>query len=129
MYQREKWSSERTKEDVRVILNNSSIIICIIDQQTNKLAAFSRILTDYFKFAYVYDVIVENQYRGKGIGDLLIASIMEHPKLMNIENIELVCTKEMIPFYKKFGFSDDYGASVSMRRKKPQFNSKITVLS
>ena len=64
MYQHEWWSVGRTEEDVLNILKGSSLIICIIDQQTNQLAAFSRILTDYFKFVYIYDVIVSKQYRG-----------------------------------------------------------------
>lgn len=118
MYQYEWWSVGRTKEDVQTILNGSSLIICIVDQETDQLAAFSRILTDYFKFVYVYDVIVSKQYRGLGLGNLLINSILEHPKLMKIENVELVCRKEMVPFYEKFEFSDDYGASVAMRRRK-----------
>lgn len=117
MYQLEWWSAGRTYEDVQIILNNSSLIVCVIDPENNRLAAFSRILTDYFKFAYIYDVIVENRYRGAGLGNLLLKSILEHPKLIEIESIELVCRREMIPFYKKFGFSDDYGASVSMRRR------------
>lgn len=117
MYQLEWWSAERTREDVQIILGNSSLIICVIDQENNRLAAFSRILTDYFQFAYVYDVIVEKQYRRAGLSNLLLNSILEHPKLIKIESIELICRREMIPFYKKFGFSDDYGASVSMRRR------------
>jgi GNAT superfamily N-acetyltransferase len=116
MYQHEWWSVGRTEEDVLAILKGSSLIICIIDQETNQLAAFSRILTDYFKFVYVYDVIVSKQHRGIGLGNLLLNSILEHPKIMKIENFELVCRKEMIPFYEKFEFSDDYGASVAMRR-------------
>ena len=118
MYQGEGWSVDRTKEDVQTILNGSSLIICIVDQETNRLAAFSRILTDYFKYAYIYDVIVSRSYRGLGLGNLLLNSIFEHPQLMKIESVELVCRKEMVSFYEKFEFSDDYGASVAMRRRK-----------
>ena len=118
MYQGEWWSVGRTKEDVQIILNGSSLLICIVDQETDQLAAFSRILTDYFKYAYVYDVIVSKPYRRLGLGDLLLNSILEHPQLMKIESIELVCRKEMVSFYEKFEFSDDYGASVAMRRRK-----------
>ena len=41
---------------------------------------------------------------------------MNHRGLSAIETIELVCRKEMSPFYKIFGFTTDYGESVSMRK-------------
>lgn len=116
MYQHEWWSVGRTLKDIETIIDHSSFIICILDQEYNKLVAFSRILTDHFKFAYVYDVIVEREHRGTGLGDMLLNAISNHPILNNIGSIELICRKEMMPFYKKYGFSDDYGASVSMRR-------------
>lgn len=116
MYQHEWWSTGRTKADIETILNNISFIIGIIDNETDSLIAFSRILTDHFKYAYIYDLIVEKSYRKQGLSNLILNSIINHPKLKNIQNIELVCRKELIPFYRKFGFSEDYGGSIAMRR-------------
>ncbi len=90
----------------------------IIEIESNKLIAFSRVLTDYFKFSYVYDVIVDRQYRGHGLGKQLMEIIIHHPSMQNIQNIELVCRKDMIPFYAQFGFTDNYGGSVSMRLQR-----------
>lgn len=117
MYQHEWWSVGRTKDDVETILSNSSFIIAVTDNTNDKLAGFSRILTDYFKFSYVYDVIVEISYRNQEVGKLLLNAITNHPKLQRIENIELVCRKELKTFYRKFGFSEDYGESIAMRRR------------
>lgn len=39
-------------------------------------------LTDYFKFAYVYDVIVENEYRGAGACFLLGKKKVPTPYLL-----------------------------------------------
>ncbi|MBT6207381.1 MAG: GNAT family N-acetyltransferase, partial [Francisellaceae bacterium] len=96
------------------IVKNSSIIFGLVDHK-KKLIAFSRVLTDYFLFSYVYDVLVDNEYQGLGLGRCLIEEIIHYPALQNVQNIELVCSKEMMRFYKKFGFSDSYGKSVSMR--------------
>ena len=117
MYQHEWWSVGRTEKDVQTILNNASFIIGVIDSENDTLAAFSRILTDHFKYAYVYDVIVKKTYRDQGVGKLLLNTIISHSQLQKIENIELVCRKELIPFYGQFGFSENYGESVAMRRK------------
>jgi predicted GNAT family N-acyltransferase len=118
LYHNAWWSKDRTSSDVDVILTNSSFYIGIILENTNKLIAFSRVLTDYFQFSYVYDVIVDETYRGYGFGKVLIETIVNHPNLKGIKNIELVCRKEMIPFYNQFGFTDDYKQSISMRLQK-----------
>lgn len=42
------WSSDRTNEDVEIILSKSSFYIGIVTEDANQLIAFSRVLTDYF---------------------------------------------------------------------------------
>jgi len=111
------WSSDRTNEDVEIILSKSSFYIGIVTD-TNQLIAFSRVLTDYFQFSYIYDVIVQKMYRGHGLGKKLIETIINHPDIKDIKNIELVCRKEMMPFYSQFGFTEDYGKSISMRLQR-----------
>ncbi len=112
------WSCERTAEDVEIILSNSSFYVGIVAENNNQLIAFSRVLTDYFQFSYIYDVIVHENYRGQGLGKQLIEIIINHPTMTNIKNIELVCRKEMMSFYNQFGFTEDYGKSISMRLQK-----------
>ena len=118
LYHNAWWSKDRKSSDIDIILANSSFYIGLVLEKTNKLIAFSRVLTDYFQFSYVYDVIVDEAYRGHGFGKILIEEIINHPKLRNIKNIELVCRKEMMPFYNQFGFTDDYKQSISMRLQK-----------
>ena len=116
MYKAEWWSKNRTKSDVKKILAHSSFIVAIVDKNNEQLAAFCRILTDNFCFAYIYDFIVRQEYRGEKVSNLLMTTILNHRSLSTIESIELVCRKEMRAFYKKFGFTTDYGKSVSMRK-------------
>ena len=116
IYQNEWWSKNRSRNDVDFILQNSSFIIAIINNKNNELCAFSRILTDYFKFSYVYDVIVASEYRGQGLGKLLLQEITQHPILKKVGSIELVCRKDKMSFYQEFEFTEDYGFSVAMRK-------------
>jgi predicted GNAT family N-acyltransferase len=118
LYHNAWWSKERTAKDVDTILSNSSFYIGIVTETTNQLIAFSRVLTDYFQFSYIYDVIVHEPYRGYGLGKKLIEAIINHPNLKDIKNIELVCRKEMIPFYSQFGFTEDYQKSIPMILQK-----------
>lgn len=116
MYQNEWWSKDRSKNDVDFILQNSSFIIAIINKKNDELCAFSRILTDYFRFSYVYDVIVNSPYRGQGVGKMLLQEITQHPIVKKVGSIELVCRKGTMPFYQQFDFTEDYGLSIAMRK-------------
>jgi len=115
-FQNEWWSDTRTEGDLETILKGSSFIVGMLDPDDGRLVAFSRVLTDTFMFAYIYDVIVLRGYRRQGLGKLLIETTLAHPMIKNIKSVELICMKELIPFYQNFGFTTDYGFSVSMRR-------------
>ena len=56
------------------------------------------------------------EMRGLGLGNLLMETIVNHPKVSRIRSVELVCQPEVVPFYQRFGFSDRVGRSRLMRR-------------
>ena len=76
---------------------------------------FARVLTDWHYRAYVYDVIVATDWRDRGLGRELLDALME--RLHAVESIELSCQPEMIPFYRRWGFTDEFGGSLLMRRR------------
>lgn len=120
LYKKEWWSTNRSKKDVNSILQGSSFIIGIVEQSTDALVGFARILTDYFKYAYIYDVIIDNRHRGKGLGKLIMHSIIKHPKLKDIKNLELTCRTEVVQFYEQYGFSRNYDSVIPMKRTNPK---------
>ncbi|PZV13621.1 MAG: GNAT family N-acetyltransferase [Leptolyngbya sp.] len=104
MYGQEWWSKERTLADVPTLLSNSDLLFGLWDEEAQRLAAFSRVLTDWVYRAIVFDVIVAADYRGQGLGAKLIEHVTTHPHLAQVECIQLFCTPEMQPFYEKYGF-------------------------
>lgn len=124
LYNNEWWSKDRKREDIEKILQGSSFIVGIINKSNTDLVAFARILTDYFKYAYIYDVIVKENHRNFGLGHVLLEAVIQHPKLKDLKCIELSCLEEMKPFYEKYGFSDKYEISIPMR--KVNHESKIS---
>jgi GNAT superfamily N-acetyltransferase len=109
LYQTEWWSKGRKKADIERMLKHSDLIVAFCEPDSKRLIAFSRILTDYVYRATIFDVIVEASYRGDGLGRILIDTIVNHPDLESVEGLYLYCLPEMIPFYKKWGFTDDVG--------------------
>ncbi|MGG6239974.1 GNAT family N-acetyltransferase [Nodosilinea sp. AN01ver1] len=105
MYLQEWWSKERALADVPTLLHNSDLLFGLWDEESQRLAAFCRVLTDWVYRAIVFDVIVAADYRGQGLGTKLIEHVTTHPQLAQVECIQLFCTPEMQPFYEKYGFT------------------------
>jgi ribosomal protein S18 acetylase RimI-like enzyme len=87
---------------------------------THSLIGFARVLTDFTFKALIFDVIVNPDYRGLGLGDRLVSLIVSHPRLKSVASFELYCLPELIPFYERHGFGDDVGGIRLMRRTNPQ---------
>lgn len=108
------WSRERTIEEVVILIKNS-MSFALIENDTQKLAGYARVLTDEIRYACILDVMVVEQHRGEGLGKLIVDTIIKHPRLKKVKKFDLTCAEDLIPFYKKFGFSENYGEVKPMR--------------
>lgn len=108
------WSKDRTREEFETMLKHC-IPFAVIENSTQRLLGFARVLTDEARYAYIYDVMVEQQLRGKGIGKLLMQYIIHHSQLSQVKYFELTCAPDMAEFYKHFGFDTDYKNVIAMR--------------
>lgn len=116
LYQNEWWTKGRTLADTQRMLRHCDIIIAFCETESKKLAAFSRVLTDYLYKAFIFDVIVAAPYRSTGLGRKLIEAIVHHPDLKNVKHLELYCLPELVPFYRKWGFTEELGELFLMRK-------------
>jgi predicted GNAT family N-acyltransferase len=108
-------TQERTKEDISIMLRNC-MSFGVIESDTQNLVGYARVLTDGIKYAFIFDVMAVDYHRGKGLGKMLMDAIIAHPRLKNIKNFELTCAPDMVAFYEKFGFSENYGGEVRPMR-------------
>jgi GNAT superfamily N-acetyltransferase len=79
---------------------------------------FARVVTDRATFAYIADVFIEEVYRGQGLGQWLIAVMMEHPDLQGLRRWMLV-TRDAHELYRKFGFRELRNPGRVMERHAP----------
>jgi predicted N-acetyltransferase YhbS len=61
--------------------------------------------------------MVDSDYQKKGLGSLLIETVINYPELQEVETFMLMCLPEMIPFYEKFGFTAHSGYIELMSKK------------
>ena len=110
------WTANRTRDEVARMLAGSDLVVALVHRPADRLVGFARVLTDGVYLAVVLDVVVTPGSRGSGLGALLLDSVVRHPRLSEVRSIELVCQPELVPFYRRWGFTDRVGRSVLMRR-------------
>src|SRR5512141_2219829 len=98
---RSYWAPARPRERVEASLRNS-LVFGVYDSKPQ--VGLARIVTDYVTFAWLCDVFVDEEYRGKGIGKWLMETILAHPDLHGLKRILLV-TADAHGLYSQFGFT------------------------
>jgi GNAT superfamily N-acetyltransferase len=94
------WSEGIPIEIVRRSIENS---LCFAIYQGQDLVAFARVISDFATFAYLADVFVIPQHRGKGLSKWLVHIIVEHPQLQGLRRFTLA-TRDAHGLYAQFGF-------------------------
>ena len=106
LYQNEWWTANRTLEETKKCVNGSQICIGLIDKNKT-LKGFVRVITDFTFKALIFDLIVENDYRGQGLSKKLMSFIKKHEDLTDVKHFELYCLPELEIFYKQFEFTGE----------------------
>ena len=100
---RSYWAKGRSKELVLKSIQNS---ICFgIFDYSNKQVGFARLVTDYVVFAWLMDVFIDETFKGKGLGKMLLQYVLESQELQQVNGIGLR-TKDAHSLYEKFGFKN-----------------------
>jgi GNAT superfamily N-acetyltransferase len=98
---RSYWARGRTENVIHKSIDNS---FCFGVYHEGEQIGFARVVTDFVVFAWIMDVFILENYRRKGIGQLLIQEIISHPQLKTVIRWGLG-TEDAHDLYKKFGFT------------------------
>ena len=94
------WGKGVPRETTERSIANS---LCFGVYEAGKQIAFARVVTDKAILGYLSDVFVLPEHRGKGISKALMASILEHPDLKDLQ-VFLLRTRDAQRLYSRFGF-------------------------
>lgn len=94
------WAKGRSLEIVKRSIENS---LCFGVYLESKQIGFARVVSDFAIFAWIMDVFILPENRGKGFGKKLMAAIMAHEKLQNLHRWGLG-TNDAHGLYLQFGF-------------------------
>jgi GNAT superfamily N-acetyltransferase len=95
------WAKGIPAEVVRRAIDHS---LCFGLYEGARQIGFARVVTDFATFAYMSDVFVEEGFRGRGLGDWLIGTIMAHPELQGLRRWNLA-TRDAHGLYRRHGFA------------------------
>jgi len=95
--------ADRSEKEVARLIENSDEVIGIWDTETDALVASARVLTDYYQYSMIYEVIVAESRRGESLGRQIVDAIVTHPRLQDVI-LTLRCREGLVPFYERCGF-------------------------
>ena len=78
----------------------------------------SKLIHRFGKVGHIEDIVISNEYRGKGYGKYLVKKIVEIAKTeCNVYKVILNCTNSTIPFYENCGFQKNQNQMVQYFKK------------
>jgi len=109
------WARGVTQAALREALDHS---LCFGVYQANEQLGFARVVSDRTRFAYLADVFVRDDRRGRGLGRALIEFVLAQPAVRNVERF-LLGTRDAHALYEPFGWeraaSDRFMVRLSSR--------------
>ena len=94
------WARGRTLQVVERSMTNS---ICLGALHDGRLVGIARVVSDMATFAWLCDVFVVAEHRGRGVGGALVAAAVDHPKLRGLKRFVLA-TADAHELYRRHGF-------------------------
>jgi GNAT superfamily N-acetyltransferase len=96
------WCEGIPRETMERAIANS---LCFALFRGKAQIGFARVITDSATYAYLCDVYVLEDYRGKGLGKWLMECVMAHPALQGLRRFSLA-TRDAHGLYRQFGFRE-----------------------
>ncbi len=109
------WARTRTLQQTITAIENS---VCFGLYHGDRQVGFARVVSDHATFAYVGDVYIIHEFRGRGLSKWLMETVVSHPELQGLRRWVLA-TRDAHSLYEKFGFTELVHPDRWMERAAP----------
>jgi GNAT superfamily N-acetyltransferase len=96
------WSPNITENEILKGIKNSALAVGAYTESGQQIG-FLRVMSDKVRFAYLLDVVVNEDFRRQGIGQRMVRFALLHPELKDVYQWLLI-TKDAHGVYEKCGF-------------------------
>ncbi|HEX5323398.1 MAG TPA: GNAT family N-acetyltransferase [Capsulimonadaceae bacterium] len=97
------WSPGIAREKVERAAKGSSLVIGIYLRETGQQVAYGRVVSDRATFAWIADIFVDPDHRGKGLAKRMVRYALSHPEHQGLRRWVLA-TKDAHDIYAACGF-------------------------
>jgi GNAT superfamily N-acetyltransferase len=94
------WAMGISTDRVRRAIGGS---LCFGMFDGSRQVGLARVVTDRATFAWLCDVFVVEEYRGRGLSKWLMECVVNHPDLQGLRRL-ILATKDAHTLYSRFGF-------------------------
>ena len=95
------WADKRPIEKIEKSVRNSSCYGLYLED-SDTLAGFARVISDYATAYYLCDVIIDTEYQHQGLGTALVSYINSLPEFSGLRGF--LITRNAHGLYRKFGY-------------------------
>lgn len=93
------WAADRPRNLIEKSIQHS---ICFGLFRGSEQVGFTRAVTDYSTFAWICDVIIAPEHRGRSLGKWMVECVLAHPDLKT--STLVLRTRDAHSLYERFGF-------------------------
>lgn len=93
------WAKDRTKDTIKKSVEGS-IVFGVYHKEIQ--VGFARVVSDKATFAWICDVIINEDFRGQGLGKWLMECVVNYSDIKNTK--QLLATRDAHGLYEKYGF-------------------------
>lgn len=98
------WKDSYNSSRIKPLIAGSFAFAVVIDNNSGKTIGMGRIISDGVSDAYIQDLVVLPEYRGKGVGKKLVNALLEYCISKKLIWIGLIAEPGQDEFYSSLGF-------------------------
>jgi GNAT superfamily N-acetyltransferase len=101
---------------------------CFVAEREGRVVGTSTTIVYEGRFAWIGMVLVEQQFRGQGIGTALLKRAIHYLDSQNVPCMKLDATPQGRVLYEKLGFVNEYDIERWMLKREPERDSRAGIL-
>jgi len=98
------WKESYDPSAINQLIKGSFVFAVAVDIKSGKAIGMGRIISDGISDAYMQDIVVLSEHRGKSIGKRLVTALLNHCLSKGITWIGLISEPGQDGFYSSIGF-------------------------
>jgi len=99
------WKEGMDKSRLGDLIRGSFLFAVAIDISTRKSVGMGRVISDGIHDAYIQDLVVLPEWRGLGVGRMILSALLDECRARNISWLGLIAEPGTSGFYSRLGFA------------------------